>query len=410
MPAVGIARAVPRHSLPRIAVPATALALSAATLGSLASCSDDKDAAAVVDEAGAAADARPHDGQAEVDADDAGIDAPAPPVTLPACVGGAIPMNVVGERAFVSVGIESIADGGYAAHGDFVVDFGSIGSTIDLHAFGDAGPTPTSCAGDASAPGADCTFQGFDFFGDWGTVYLRTADHSTLVGIRQAGILATDFLARNPYALDFTNQRIHRNDPSSFCTDAQLLGAGFRPLTTAGFYSSDLSKLRPLSEVLDNPDASAGYVVPNVPTVPVSIAGLSSLAQLDTGYEDRLSKRSINVNDAYLAALMAKPGLVTRFAGFDLYATTCVPGLSEKLEAYVPAAGTTLDFVGEGGSVVRSDAVETIFVKHGSPETFRCGGISTWTVPAAQVGASFYVDAQALIVDPVASRVWVPSN
>jgi hypothetical protein len=49
-------------------------------------------------------------------------------------------------------------------------------------------------------------------------------------------------------------------------------------------------------------------------------------------------------------------------------------------------------------------------VKHGSPETFPCGGISTWTVPAAQVGASFFIDEQALVVDPTTSRVWIPAN
>jgi hypothetical protein len=33
-----------------------------------------------------------------------------------------------------------------------------------------------------------------------------------------------------------------------------------------------------------------------------------------------------------------------------------------------------------------------------------------WTVPAAQMGASFLVDAQAVVFDPISSRVWLPKN
>jgi hypothetical protein len=320
-------------------------------------------------------------------------------------------MTVDGVRAFATVSVEGLPEGGYYAKGPFVVDFGSTGSTIDLNAFGDGGaPTPVSCAGDASAPGADCTFQGFDFFGEWGTVYLVTGDYSVLFGgVRQAGIIATDFLSKNPVALDFAKKEIRRNDPTKFCTDAQLLGSGFRPLPAGGFYTTDTSKLRPLSEVLDNPDATAGYVVPNVPTVPVTVAGTSALAQLDTGYEDRLSRRSLNVNEALFAILNGR-GVLTRALAKDLYATTCVAGYSEWLEAFTIQPGQTLDFIGEGGAVARSDSVEAVYLKHSNPKTYSCGGIATWTVPAAQVGASFFIDAQAVIMDPATSRVWVPAN
>jgi hypothetical protein len=44
------------------------------------------------------------------------------------------------------------------------------------------------------------------------------------------------------------------------------------------------------------------------------------------------------------------------------------------------------------------------------PEADRCGGIETWTVPAAQMGASFLVDAQAVVFDPISSRVWLPKD
>ena len=55
-----------------------------------------------------------------------------------------------------------------------------------------------------------------------------------------------------------------------------------------------------------------------------------------------------------------------------------------------------------------ADTGELVFVKETLEEAKACGGIETWTVPAAQMGASFLVDAQAVVIDPFASRVWLP--
>ena len=37
----------------------------------------------------------------------------------------------------------------------------------------------------------------------------------------------------------------------------------------------------------------------------------------------------------------------------------------------------------------------------------KCGGIGTWTTPAAQIGASFFADVGVLVFDPFSSRVWI---
>lgn len=377
-----------------------------------------------------------------VPASDATEDAPVvkpPPPTIPGCVGTAIPLKVAGERAYVDVHIgpkASVVDAGEDAmdawtdgdadaepldtgpigsNGEFVVDFGTTFSTIDFGGF-DTPPAPTYCNGDAAAPGADCTFQGFDFFGDWGQVWLRTADYSGIQALkRQAGILATDFLALNPFTMDYTRGQIWRSDPATFCTDAQLLGAGFMPLPSDGFYATDLSKLRPLSDVIIGGDASiSNFTVPNVPTVPIQIAGVSALAQLDTGYDDRLIRHSINVNEALFKIIeeeqKGKQRKLERDELADVFLTTCVPGYNEKVLAYRLAEGETFDFIASGGSVARRETTIALFVKEKSDVTAKCGGISTWTVPAAQIGASFYVDAQALIFDPKSSRVWIPKK
>jgi hypothetical protein len=47
----------------------------------------------------------------------------------------------------------------------------------------------------------------------------------------------------------------------------------------------------------------------------------------------------------------------------------------------------------------------TLFLKDSPAEIRRCGGIGTWTRPAAQLGASFVNDG-TLVVDPFGQRLW----
>ena len=339
---------------------------------------------------------------------------------LPGCIGTSIDLVPSGERGYVNVNMGG--DGGdagpdantAAVPGDFLLDFGANSSTIDLAAFAPPGPPkPTSCNGDAAAPGAICYFNPFDFFGLWGTVGLVTADYSFLFNsVKQAGIIGTDFLSSYPFTIEYTNQKVWKS-AASFCTDAQLLGAGLAPIPASGFYTNNVNNLRPLSDVIKDPDAAAtsGYVVPNVPTIPITVAGVSALAQLDTGYDDRITRHSININEAFLQQLLAKDATkLKRTKGKDLYLTTCVPGLSQLGAAWVLAPGTEVNFIGEGSTIGRRDKGTIVFVKEKLAAAERCGGIETWTVPAAQMGASFLVDAQAVIFDPLSSRVWIPKD
>ena len=351
-----------------------------------------------------------------------------PPI-LPSCVGVSIPMRTSGEKSYVAVpmsppdagapagdagdaGADALSPRGSSV-GDFLIDFGANGSTIDLKGFkGSTPPTPAQCFGDPAIPGATCYFDHFDFFGTWGRVGLVTADYGVLFSsVRQSGIIGTDFLANYPFTLDYEKGKIHKADPKAFCTDAQLLGAGFSPIPTGGFYANDTKKLRPLSEVLAAPDAAstAGFTVPNVPTVPIAIGGVRALAQIDSGYDDRVTRHSMNVNQALLEQIQTKdPGLLVRAPEDDLFLTTCAAGVSQKAAAYRLRKGTAVDFIAEGGVVGRHDEGNVVFVKDKIPEAEKCGGIDTWTVPAAQLGASFLVDAFSVIFDPFSSRVWIP--
>lgn len=312
---------------------------------------------------------------------------------LPSCIGDSLPVSLGANLPFVEAWV-----GTSASKGKFLVDFATTASTIDLAAFS---PAPTASGCDSTKLGQSCSFADFDFFGSWGTVHLYTADHSGLVGgIRQAGILGTDFLSVYSFALDYSAKKISK----STCADGDLTGTGFKALSTEGFYAKDYSKLKPLSDVVSG--AASGLHVPNVPTVPVKIAGVGAVAQLDTGFADSLVPYSLNINVAFYDAIVAEdPEALVRDSSKDLTLSTCA-GVSEPVEAYT-LSGSGLQLVNTSGAVARSFPDTVVFVKRTPDAAKSCGGIGTWTAPAAQMAASFFVDLGVLVVDPVTSRVWV---
>lgn len=329
------------------------------------------------------------------------IDAlPAPdvvPAVLPSCLGESRPLVISSVLPYADVAIG-------AASGAFLVDFATTRSTIDLAAFA-APPAALGC--DPTFVGQACAFDGFDFFGSWSTVSLLTADHSGVnASVRQAGILGTDFLSVHAFTLDWTGGRILRARRADFCPDEALAEAGFVVLPCDGFYAADPAALRPLSDVVVG--ASLGARVPNVPTVPLRIAGVAAHAQLDTGFDDAIVPFSANVNEAFADAIAAAdPDALVREPSKDLALSTCVPGVTEPVEAYVLAEGVAAGLVDGAGAIVRAWPSATIFVKRTPPSAFVCGGIGTWDAPAAQLSGSFTADLGAVVFDPFGGRVWV---
>ena len=310
---------------------------------------------------------------------------------LPACLGAEIPIVVTtGPHASLRVGA---APSPYV--GSFLVDYATTRSTIDLSTFAAPGPTATQC--NPSMLGQLCTFADLDFFGPWGQVSLVTSG---------ATILGTDFLAHGIYTLDYAKKRmLHVASKNAACADAALSAAGLAPVSTAGFFASDLSLLKAQHDIEST--APLGLSVANVPVVPVKIAGTAAVAQLDTGFDDKVVPHSINVNVAFFDALTAaSPGALVRDAGADLSLSTCA-GVSEPVEAYHLAAGRAFELVDAQGAVARSWASATVFVKRTPMAALTCGGIGTWSSPAAQIGTSFFTDIGVLVFDPYASKVWI---
>jgi len=320
---------------------------------------------------------------------------------LAACLGTPKPLVISNQMPYFDVPIGSYS-------GEFVLDFASTYSSIDLSTFPSPGPTTSGC--DPSDLGVVCTVEDFSFFAPPGDVSLTTEDYGESGGgLVQSGILGTDFLSEHVLTLGYADGVVYASPESSFCSDSELAAAGFVALSTAGFYENDLSLLEPYSNV--NSMACSGSSVPNVPTVSVSVAGASALAQLDTGFDDDVTPFSVNINPAFLAAIQAaNASAVVRDSSLDSSLTTCVEGVDETVEAYRLGSGITFDFVAQGGTVARTYTSTVLFVKHTPSDAESCGGIGTWTVPAAQVAASYYNDMKALAFDPYSARIWIPKN
>lgn len=270
------------------------------------------------------------------------------------------------------------------AEGAFVLDFATTNSTLDRSVF-TVPPQPLA--------GTSDEYPSFEFFGEWGKVRLNPADHKDFAGATPvAGLIGTDFLAQHVYTLDYAKNLVQRAEARSFCADDVLRAEGLAPLTSEGYYASEPGRLR--------------ADTPNVPTIPVRIAGVAAVAQLDTAFNDTTIRHSVNINRALFDAMIKSGVALTKGASVPL--STCVPGVWEDTVIYRGAA--RLELVGTDGAPVRSADDATFLLKETPPAAMRCGGIGTWTEPAAQIGASFYVDAGRVVFDPFSSRVWLPKQ
>lgn len=268
--------------------------------------------------------------------------------------------------------------------GYFLIDFGTTNSTIDPNGFLNGTPQVIT--------NTQNQFANFDFFGSWGAVTLNVQNHSNIQGIQQAGILGTDFLGLNIYTLDYTNNTIYRANQEGFCSNQALMEQGFKAVSTAGYFSNDWNKLN-------------NNCTPNIPTIPIKIGNVQAVAQIDPGYDDSIYKYAININQAYFDALLEANIKLIENPNANFSLTTCT-GLSENVKAYTLPEGIYFSIIATGGSEILINSEVNIFLKQTPIEAKSCGGIGTWQIPAAQLGASFLLDSEKVIFDPFASKVW----
>ena len=303
--------------------------------------------------------------------------------TLPACFGEKRPITIARQMPYIPVQIG-------AAEGEFVLDFGSNVTSIDPEEFKN-GVKPTPTDGAAMVYEQPYFFEQFDFFGRTGRVKLLARKTTVRnLGLRQAGVLGTDFFMEFIFTLDYANQALYKSTRQGFCQDADLRKAGFLPVSTAGYYADRFSRLLDPATTI------------NVPTVPVKIGPVAAVAQIDPGYDDSVYPHTVNVNRAFFAAMQAAGVALTPVPDVEL--TTC-SGKPEKGTAYRLGPGHRFEITGTDGKPVLLAQDAFVIVKEGTLAQ-GCAGIGTWAIPAAQIGASFLVDARQVVFDPFSSRVW----
>jgi len=310
---------------------------------------------------------------------------PAGEGAVPGCLGETRPLIVSSGMPYTPVRVQGLT-------GFFVVDLGADGSSISPTTFsGDVAPKPMA--------GSRNRFAGVDFFGPRAPLTLRVADQSAIVGpLKQAGVIGTDLIREHVLTLDYAHGLLHRASREIFCGDAALRRAGFQPLSSRGSYGARERDLR-------CPAAPQTGACPNIPSLPVRIAGVEAIAQVDTGYDDGVRAPSLNINRAWLEQLGAAGVALERQPAADLRLTSCVPNQSETVWAYRLPAGAAVELVGTDSQAVRRLRGVTLYLKE-SPAAIRsCGGIGTWPKPAGQLGASFVNDG-TLVVDPFSQRLW----
>lgn len=331
--------------------------------------------------------------------------APAGSVPAAGAVPGTIPAGVVGSPSpaaaleclgesrslILSSGMPYTPVRVQGHTGFFVVDLGADGSAISPSTFLDGrGPQPLA--------GSIDRFAGFDFFGPWAPLRLSVQDHSGIRGpLPQAGLIGTDLLRGHVVTLDYANGLVRRTAAEHLCSDVQLRRAGFRSLSSRQYYGT-------ASASLSCPAAPRTGGCPNIPTVPVRIGASRAVAQVDTGYADGL-RPAMNINRALLEQLEATGVALIRDPAADLQLSSCVAGQSEPVLAYRLAGSTAVELIGADGMAVRELKGVTLFLKDSPTPIRRCGGIGTWSEPAAQLGASFVNDG-TLVVDPFSQRLW----
>jgi hypothetical protein len=87
--------------------------------------------------------------------------------------------------------------------------------------------------------------------------------------------------------------------------------------------------------------------------------------------------------------------------------STCVPGFLESVRAFRLPKNRVFEVIGAHSSAALCVDDATLYLKESMGPVTSCGGIGTWSIPAAQLGASFYVDTGRVVFDPAGERVWI---
>jgi hypothetical protein len=260
--------------------------------------------------------------------------------------------------------VELTADG---IKGPFLLDYGATRSSLSAAAFrGLDGSIRTAAT---SLPGIERA----DF---------RLARYDLLLqpGRGQLRVIGEDLLSR--LTVQLTQSKVFLGAQS--CRREALVARGLTPVAQNGFFSSDPSTI------------SAG--LPNVPVVFVRLGEVRVWAQIDTGYEDSVHPRSVDINQALFDRLVESGAEINRIEDIDVW--TCEG--RERRPVY-RVKNRPLAILTEPGKIIVETEDFHLIVKRANA----CGGIADLPERAAQLGASFLRLFGAVIFDPRTATVWL---
>lgn len=260
--------------------------------------------------------------------------------------------------------VELTADG---IAGPFLIDYGATRSSLSAAAF--PGPEGSIRTAVISLPGVERA-----------EFHLARYDLMLQPGRGQLGVIGDDLLSRLTVQLSHSTAFLGAES----CRPEALIARGFTAVAQNGFFSSDRSKIR------------AG--LPNVPVVFLRLGDVRVWAQIDTGYEDFVHSRSVDINEALFDRLVESGAKLDRVDDIDIW--TC--GGRERRAVY-RVENRPLSIENDEGKPIAGAEGFRLIVKPANT----CGGIADMGEPAAQLGASFLRLFGAVIFDPKTATVWL---
>jgi hypothetical protein len=260
--------------------------------------------------------------------------------------------------------VELTADG---IKGPFLLDYGATRSSLSAATFPGADGSIRKAA--ISLPGV-------------GKADFHLARYDLLLQPEkgQLGVIGDDLLSR--FTVQLTESTAYLG--AEPCRPEALVGRGLTPVAQTGFFSSEPSKI------------SAG--LPNVPIVFLRLGEVRAWAQIDTGYEDAVHPRSVDINQALLDRLVRSGVKMNRIDDIDVW--TC-EGRERRTVYRVEELPLAIE--NERGKPIAETEDFHLIVK----PVNACGGIADLREPAAQLGASFLRLFSAVIFDPETATVWL---
>ena len=260
--------------------------------------------------------------------------------------------------------VELTADG---IKGAFLLDYGATRSSLSAAVF----PGP-----DGSVRKAAISLPGIEN----GDFQLARYDLLYQPGKGQLGVIGDDLLSRLTVQLTESTAFLGVEP----CQPEAIAARGLTPIAQDGFFSSDPSMTR------------AG--LPNVPVVFLRLGEVRAFAQIDTGYEDVVYPRSVDINQALFDGLIRSGVKMNRIGEIDVW--TCEG--RERRPVY-QVKDRALAIENEQGKAIVETEDFHLIVKSANA----CGGIADLPEPAAQLGASFLRLFGTVIFDPKTARVWL---